>query len=103
MPVPCPCCKASNDAGPACRRCKADLSLLFAVEGQRAAALADARRLAAAGHVRESLAALDRAAQLRGGPDVSRLRAAVALLARDFPAALRAYHDVAAPPRSPGS
>ena len=28
MPVPCPCCKAANDTGPGCRRCKADLSLL---------------------------------------------------------------------------
>ena len=30
----CPCCKANNDSGPACRRCKADLSLLFAFEKQ---------------------------------------------------------------------
>lgn len=30
MSVVCPCCKAVNDAGPHCRRCRADLSLLFA-------------------------------------------------------------------------
>jgi hypothetical protein len=95
MPVPCPCCKASNDAGPNCRRCKADLSLLFAVEADRAAAVETARRLAAQSRFPESLATLDRAAQLRRGADVSRVRAAVLLLARDFPAALRAYHKLA--------
>lgn len=95
MTVPCPCCKASNDTGPNCRRCKADLSLLFAVEEQRTAAVEEARQLAAAGQFPGSLAALDRAAQLRRGPDVPRLRAAVLILARDFPAALRAYHEQA--------
>ena len=38
------------------------------------------------------------AAQLRPGADVSRLRAAVLLLARDFPAALAAYDDVVSVP-----
>lgn len=95
MPVPCPCCKANNDTGPNCRRCKADLSLLFAVDADRVGLVAEARRLAAQSRYPESLAALDRAAQLRTGSDVSRLRATVLLLAGDFPAALRAYHDLA--------
>jgi Flp pilus assembly protein TadD len=95
MPIPCPCCKASNDAGPACRRCKADLSLLFAVEADRAAAVEEARRLAAQSRFPDALSQLERAAQLRRGDDVSRLKAAVLLLARDFPAARRAYHELA--------
>jgi hypothetical protein len=94
MPVPCPLCKATTDTGPACRRCKADLSLLFAVDAERTALVGQARELAAQSHFAESLAILDRAAQLRRGPDVSRVRAAVLLLARDFEGALRAYHDV---------
>jgi hypothetical protein len=94
MPVPCPCCKASNDTGPNCRRCKADLSLLFAVEEQRTALVGEARRLAGESRLPEALAALDRAAELRRGDDVSRLRAVVLLLAGDFPAALSAYHEV---------
>ena len=98
MPVPCPCCKASNDTGPNCRRCKADLALLFAVEAERASLVAAARRLAAESRHSESLAALDRAAQLRRADDVLRLRAAVLLLVRNFPAALRAYHELATPP-----
>ena len=95
MPVPCPCCKASNDAGPNCRRCKADLSLLFAVESQRALLIDEARRFAAESRFPEALAALDRAAQLRQGSDVSQLRAPVLLLSRDFAGALRAYQDSA--------
>jgi Flp pilus assembly protein TadD len=95
MPVPCPCCKASNDTGPACRRCKSDLSLLLAVEDERASLVAAARTLAAESRHSESLAALDRAAQLRRTDDVLRLRAAVLLLARDFAGARRAYDELA--------
>jgi hypothetical protein len=94
MSVPCPCCKASNDTGPACRRCKADLSLLFAVEHERASLVAAARELAAESRHSESLAALERAAQLRRTDDVLRLRAAVLLLTRDFAGALRAYDEL---------
>ena len=94
MPVPCPCCKASNDAGPSCRRCKADLASLFAVDAQRTVILTEARRLAVESRFAESLAALDRAAQLRRDADVSRARAVVLLLAREFPAALSAYHEL---------
>ncbi len=98
MPVPCPCCKASNETGPACRRCKADLALLFAIDADRTALVAAARQLATEKRFAESLAALDKAAQLRHGPDVLRVRAAVFLLAREFPAALRAYHDLTTGP-----
>jgi hypothetical protein len=67
---------------------------LFAVEAERASLVAAARELAAESRHAEALAHLDRAAQLRRGEDVSRLRAAVLLLAGDFPAALRAYHEL---------
>ena len=100
MPIPCPCCKAANDAGPACRRCKADLSLLFALEADRAALVAEARELAAEARFPESLSALARAAQLRRGNDVQRLRAVALLLSRDYAGALAAYHDL--PPASRG-
>ena len=94
MPVPCPCCKASNDAPPACRRCKADLSLLWAVEDDRAAAVEAARVVAGEGWWAEAAGALGRAAQLRRSPDVLRLRVAALLLARDFPGAVAAYHEL---------
>ena len=100
MPIPCPCCKAANETGPNCRRCKADLSLLFALEERRAGLLETARSLAGEAKYAESLAVLDQAAQLRQGSDVHRLRAAVSLLARDFPTALQAYQYATAEARS---
>ena|SRR5437763_4481515 len=103
MPVPCPCCKASNDTGPACRRCKADLSLLFAVEAERTSLVVAARALAAESRYSESLAAIDRAAQLRRGDDVSRVRAAVLLLSHHFAGALAAYHELGHRPMTTGT
>jgi hypothetical protein len=91
VPLPCPCCRASNDAGPACRRCKADLSLLFALEENRDALLTAARRLAAQGRFADALRSVDEADSLRRGDDCRRLRAAFLLLSRDFPAAFKCY------------
>jgi hypothetical protein len=68
---------------------------LFAVEAQRTATIEEARRLASDSRFAEALAALDRAARLRMGEDVSRLRAAVLLLSRDYAAALRAHAELA--------
>lgn len=79
MPVPCPCCKAANDAGPACRRCKADLSLLFQLEADRAA-------LMAAGE-------FEAAHALRRGDDSRRMIAATRLIQRDFAGALAAHME----------
>ena len=90
MPIPCPCCKASNDAGPNCRRCKADLALLFAIEADRTALIECAR----SSNSVEALDALDRAEQLRQGDDIVRLRATVMLLHGDFAGALRTYHEL---------
>lgn len=98
MTIPCPCCRASNDAGPACRRCKADLSLLFAVAGQRASLVAEARSLAAECKFAEALRSLDEADALRGGDDVRQLRAAVLLAAGDFASAWVAYTELACQP-----
>ena len=42
IPMQCPICKARNDAGPQCRRCRADLSPLFELEKCRSRLLADA-------------------------------------------------------------
>ncbi len=94
MPIPCPCCKALNDAGPNCRRCKADLALLFAIEADRSALI---ERACSSNYV-EALDALGRAEQLRQGDDISRLKAAVKLLQRDFAGALRTYHELASRP-----
>lgn len=95
MPVPCPCCKASNETGPACRRCKADLALLFAADADAAALLAAARAALAAGRVAEAEDLAGRSAAVRRTPDALRVRAAARLLAGRFADALAAYHELA--------
>jgi len=85
----CPVCKAAVEQGPACRRCRADLTLLFAVAAQSEAALAQARALACVGRYDEALAAADRAAALHATAATRRCRAALQLLRRDFAGAWR--------------
>jgi hypothetical protein len=87
----CPLCKAENSQGPTCRRCKADLSLLFTLEEQRAAALARARELQEAGRAWEALALARRAHTLRAGDDSLQMVAVTALLTRDFATAWRSW------------
>ena len=89
--IRCPVCKAENEAGPNCRRCRADLSPLFALEARREALLASARARVAAGRWAEAYAAASEADALRRGEDSLRLVALASLLCDDFHQALRAY------------
>lgn len=91
MTLTCPCCKAINEST-TCRRCKADLSLLAAVEASREHYVALARRFSAELRSHEALSHLDHAAALRPGEDLRQLRSAVLLLAGRFTDALAAYH-----------
>jgi hypothetical protein len=84
MSILCPLCKVANEVGPQCRRCRADLSLLFAVEAQREAHFAAAREALAQGEPVLASHEARRADELRHGPDLARFRAVVALLRRDF-------------------
>jgi hypothetical protein len=87
----CPVCKAENNQGPQCRRCKADLMLLFTLEGQRGRALAEARRSLTQGLWRRAAACAAEAGRLRGGDDARRLEAIARMLGRDFAGAWRVY------------
>ncbi len=89
MSLRCPVCKAENMQGPQCRRCKADLSLLFALEEQRRAALDAARHAAGHGDRQGFLAAAERADTLRSDEESRRLLAVARLLHGDFAEALR--------------
>ena len=84
----CPVCKAENAAGPNCRRCKADLSLLIAVEERRTFHLAEAGQATRDGRLDDALESLRQAAALRSGPDIRRFRACLSLLAGDYVASL---------------
>jgi hypothetical protein len=86
-------CKADNPQGPQCRRCKADLSLLFALEEQRQRTLAEARHCLRRG---EWQAAVEHAAManwLRCDEDSRQLAAVAHLLRRDYAGALQYYRD----------
>ncbi len=87
MTIPCPCCRASNETA-TCRRCKADLSLLVAVEARRRYLLDEARYALSEG--RDADAPLDEAAELRDGADVAQLRALAALFKGDYASAMSA-------------
>ncbi len=85
----CPLCRAENGMETACRRCKADLTLVVAVEARRRRLLAEAARRALAGDGDAALHAARLAHELRPGADSWRLMAVGHLLRRDYPLALR--------------
>ena len=85
--IACPLCRAVNESGPNCRRCRADLSLLFTVDRQRDAALAAALQALAGGRLDDARRRLEQAEAIRPGGDSARLNALAALLDRDFGAA----------------
>jgi Flp pilus assembly protein TadD len=97
----CPVCRATNSQGPSCRRCRADLSLLFQLEEQRDRLLTEARDLLRQGQLNRTLALLGRAQDLRRDEDVRPLRSVCHLLRRDFAAAWRDYRQRKPPFSSP--
>ena len=84
-------CKAENAEGPACRRCKADLSLLFRLEEQRAWTMAEVRRLLAVGRIAEAFSQVLMAKWMRSDAESQRLFALARLLRRDFDGAWMGY------------
>jgi hypothetical protein len=87
----CPVCKADNPQGPQCRRCKADLSLLFALEEQRQRTLAEARSCLQRGDWQAAAEHAETANWLRGDGDSRQLAAVARLLGRDFTGAWQCY------------
>jgi hypothetical protein len=88
MTIRCPVCRADNDDSASCRRCKADLVPLGALERRRALALLQAARAAAAGDGDAVLRQARVAGRLRQGADALRWLAVGHLLRRDFARAL---------------
>ena len=97
MTLNCPVCRAENSTGPTCRRCRADLSLLMAVEARRDHHVASAKAAMQDGRLDDALEDLSKAEGLHSGVDLGKLRACVYLLAGDYPAAL-AEHAAASRP-----
>lgn len=96
--IHCPCCRATNTTGPACRRCKADLGLLFDAEQHRTQLVNSARLALQSGNLSVAYTAALQAEQLRHGSDARQLLAVIALQNRDFPAAWAWYSAVSPTP-----
>jgi hypothetical protein len=86
-PLVCPVCRAANEQPPACRRCRADLLLLWQVRDERDRVLAAAREQLRGGDLDSALASVRRAEELHRTPETQRLRALVHLLRHEFRAA----------------
>lgn len=82
--ITCPCCRAANSEPMNCRRCKADLSLLWELEDQRQRLLERLGGLVEAGEWQTALAVAKRAHQLRPDTDTLRALAGMQLLNRQF-------------------
>ncbi len=91
----CPVCKADNTQGPLCRRCKADLALLFQLEEQRQRLLQRAQANLAAGRWVQAVQQAEDADRLLSDEESRRLLAVAYLLNRDFDRALQTYQAIA--------
>jgi hypothetical protein len=89
--IRCPVCKAENTQGPTCRRCRADLSLLFQLEEQRVRTLAESRRLLAAGRTEKAGNLAEEADWMRGDEESRRMLALTRLMRQDFAGAWSLY------------
>ena len=97
MKMRCPVCRADNSTGPICRRCKADLSLLIAVEAGRIEHFTLCGQAVRGGRFADAFEELADAEALRGGADIRRYRACVFLLAGDFASAAVEYVEAQKP------
>jgi hypothetical protein len=96
----CPVCKADNDESPQCRRCKADLSLLAALECRRGRVLAEAVGRLAGADAQGALAAARTADAIRRDAESQRVLAIARLFSRDFAGAWASYREQVAEPPS---
>ena len=90
----CPACKADNAQGPLCRRCKADLSLLFELDAHREYTLLEARQSVREGRWDDAARLARRADGLRSDAGSRRLVAVTAVLSRAYYEAIRYYRSV---------
>jgi hypothetical protein len=97
----CPVCRAEVDLGPNCRRCRADLTLLFDLESQHARGLRAAGWYLARGQGQPAVALAQGAQALRLDPVTQRLAALGHLVQRDFARAWQIYTSMIPRPQQP--
>lgn len=89
MTLRCPVCRADNAEPATCRRCRADLSMLWSLEARRQQLLTDCRAAVATGRGDEVLRLANGAHALRHGEDTRMYLTLGHLLERSFHDALR--------------
>jgi hypothetical protein len=89
----CPVCRAELNQGPQCRRCKADLALLFSLQEQRDQAICRAYQCLTRGEWKTAEAIAGGVEALRRDAESQRLCAVVKLLKRDFARARQYYEE----------
>ena len=87
MTIACPACRAEN-SDRVCRRCRADLSLIWDLEAQRQRLLADACDALRRHDSSRAIDIAQSARHLRDGPDAARLIACANLIRGKFYRAL---------------
>src|SRR5262245_37368599 len=87
----CPVCRAENDQGVQCRRCRADLGILFALEQQRQHAFDSACGCLVKGEIHRASRIADGVRALRADEESRRFVACCSLLLQDFEAAWQKY------------
>ena len=90
MTIRCPVCRAENTET-TCRRCRADLGLLAALEAERAYLLAEATRAVAVRQGEAAVRHAEAARQRGAGAEAFRWLAAGHLLRGDYAAAVARY------------
>lgn len=90
MTLRCPVCRADNTEPGNCRRCRADLSMLWSLEARRQSLFAECRVAVGAGRGGDVLRLAGEAHALRHGEDSRMYLTLGHLLERNFHDALRA-------------
>jgi hypothetical protein len=98
MTIRCPACRAENTEA-TCRRCKADLSLLFSLEAERERVMETAKRALREGRPDDAYAAAWHAQEIRRGDDAVKLVALAHAARGDFAEALRWHQSLQAEPQ----
>jgi hypothetical protein len=89
MALQCPVCRAAIGNSAACRRCKADLTLLTDIESQRGRLLALTCQAIRESRFGDALSQARQAHALRADADSARILAVSSLLTGDFASAYR--------------
>lgn len=94
MNLACPVCRADNTAPRNCRRCRADLSLLWSLAAERQRLLDECQQAVCNGDAEVLLRQATRAHSLRHGEDTQRYLALGHLLQEHYFDAFRALSDL---------